>query len=441
MSARSKALLSRYEDVFLLDGVRTPFIEYNTALGLVSPTDLGIKAARAVFQRSGVAPADVDIVVAGNMAQASFDAYMLPRHIGLYSGVPIDVPAHLVQRVCGTGIEAILQAADNIKLEKANLALVVGTESMSRNPITAYTHRSGFRMGQVEFKDFLWEALLDPCPNDTMGGTAEKLAKQYGITRADVDQFAAESFERAIAAQKICFLSGEIAPLTNEVFELAGYSPREIRLPRGVDQLSQDTHIRPSPLEVLSKLKPAFGGVQTGGNSSGIVDGAAAALVSSNEYLKQHKKSSLARVVAGTVVGVPPDIMGIAPVPAIRSLLELSGLSLDEIDRFEINEAFGAQVLACQRELGLDRNKLNVNGGAIAIGHPLGATGVRLALTLARELKRSSVRYGIASACIGGGQGIALLIENSPAASPTENYTLPVHNGRARQHSPKRNPA
>jgi acetyl-CoA C-acetyltransferase len=417
MSARSKTLLSRYDDVFLLDGIRTPFIEYNTTLGLVSPTDLGIKAAREVFRRSGVAPADVDIVVAGNMAQASFDAYMLPRHIGLYSGVPIAVPAHLVQRVCGTGIEAILQAADNIKLEKANLALVVGTESMSRNPIAAYTHRSGFRMGQVEFKDFLWEALLDPCPNDTMGGTAEKLAKQYGITRAEVDQFAAESFERAIAAQETCFLSGEIAPLTNEVFELAGYSAREIRLPRGVDQLSQDTHIRPSPLEVLSKLKPAFGGVQTGGNSSGIVDGAAAILVISNEYLKKHKKEPLARVVAGTVVGVPPDIMGIAPVPAIRSLLELSGLSLDDINRFEINEAFGAQILACQRELGLDRDKLNVNGGAIAIGHPLGATGVRLALTLARELKRSSLRYGIASACIGGGQGIALLIENSSAAS------------------------
>jgi acetyl-CoA C-acetyltransferase len=417
MSAGSRALLSRYDDVFLLDGVRTPFIEYNTALGLVSPTDLGLKAGRAVFQRSGVAPADVDIVVAGNMAQASFDAYMLPRHIGLYSGVPIDVPAHLVQRVCGTGIEAILQAADNIKLEKANLALVVGTESMSRNPIAAYTHRSGFRMGQVEFKDFLWEALLDPCPNDTMGGTAEKLAKQYGITRAEVDQFAAESFERALAAQKVCFLSGEIAPLTSEVFELAGYSPREVRLPRGVDQLSQDTHIRPSPLEVLSKLKPAFGGVQTGGNSSGIVDGAAAILVASNEYLKQHKKAPLARVVAGTVVGVRPDIMGIAPVRAIRSLLELSGLSLDQIDRFEINEAFGAQVLACQRELGLDRNKLNVNGGAIAVGHPLGATGVRLALTLARELKRSNLRYGIASACIGGGQGIALLIENPSATN------------------------
>ena len=410
MSSRSKALLSRYDEVFL-------FAEYNTALGLVSPTDLGIKAAREIFRRSSVSPADVDIVVAGNMAQASFDAYVLPRHIALYSGVPVEVPAHLVQRVCGTGIEAILQAADNIKLAKANLALVVGTESMSRNPIAAYTHRGGFRMGQVEFKDFLWEALLDPCPNETMGGTAEKLAKQYGITRGEVDQFAAESFARAIAAQKSCFLSGEIAPLVSEVFELPGYAPRGIRLPRTVEKLSQDTHVRPSSFEVLSQLKPAFGGVQTGGNSSGIVDGAAAALVASSEYMKQHKKEPLARVVAGTVVGVPPEIMGIGPVTAIQTLLDSAGLTLLQIDRFEINEAFGAQVLACQRELGLDLDKLNVNGGAIAIGHPLGATGVRLAVTLARELRRSNTRYGVASACIGGGQGIALLVENTSLVS------------------------
>jgi acetyl-CoA C-acetyltransferase len=415
MSSRAKALLSRYDDVFMLDGVRTPFVEYNTALGLVSPTDLGIKAAREVFRRSNVPPAEVDMVVAGNMAQASFDAYVLPRHIALYSGVPIEAPAHLVQRVCGTGIEAILQAADNIKLAKAHLALVVGTESMSRNPIAAYTHRGGFRMGEVEFKDFLWEALLDPSCNQTMGGTAEKLAMQYGITRGDVDEFAAQSFARAIAAQKSCFLSGEVAPLASETFELPGYAPRGIRLPRGFDKLSEDTHIRPSPVEVLSKLKPAFGGVQTGGNSSGIVDGAAAALVASSKYLKQHKKDPLARVVAGTVVGVRPEIMGIGPVPAIQSLLDLAGLSLAQIDRFEINEAFGAQVLACQRELGLDRNRLNVNGGAIAIGHPLGATGVRLAITVARELKRSGTRYGVASACIGGGQGIALLVENTSA--------------------------
>jgi acetyl-CoA C-acetyltransferase len=417
MSSHAKALVSSFDDVWLLDGVRTPFIEYNTALGLVSATDLGIKVARELFRRSAIDPADVGTVVAGNVAQTSFDAYVLPRHIALYSGVPVAVPAHLVQRVCGTGIESILQAADAIKLKKADLALAVGAESMSRNPIAAYTHRSGFRMGQVEFRDFLWEALLDPSCNLTMGGTAEKLAKQYGITREDVDQFAAESFARAIAAQKRCFLSGEIVPVVSEKFELDGYVARGIQLPRGVDQLAEDTHIRPSPLEVLAKLKPAFGGVQTGGNSSGIVDGAAAALVASGTYIKDRNKKPLARIVAGAALGVPPEIMGIAPVSAIQNLLDFAGLKLSDIDRVEINEAFGSQVLACQRELGLDRAKLNVNGGAIAIGHPLAATGIRLAVTVARELMHSGTRYGVASACIGGGQGIALLIENSAPSS------------------------
>lgn len=413
MTALAAGLRSSYDDVWLLDGVRTPFVDYGTVLGLVSPTDLGIKVARTIFQRTKVAPQDVNLVVAGNMAQASFDAYVLPRHIGIYSGVPIEVPAHMVQRVCGTGIEAILTASDAVQLGKGDLGLVVGTESMSRNPIAAYTHRGGFRMGRVEFKDFLWEALLDTCPNETMGSSSENLGKQYKISREDADRFAAESFARALDAQKTCFLSGEIAPLVNEVFEVAGYQPRRLQLSRGTEKLEQDTHIRPSPVEVLAKLKPAFGGVQTGGNSSGIVDGAAATLVVSGEYSRRMEKPALARIVAGAVVGVPPEIMGIGPVPAIRSLLDSAGLTLQQIDRFEINEAFAVQVLACQRELELDRAKLNVNGGAIAIGHPLGATGVRLAVTLARELKRSGGRFGIASACIGGGQGIALLLENT----------------------------
>jgi len=416
MNTGAKGLLSQYDDAWLIDGVRTPFADYNTVLGLVSPIDLGIKVAREIFRRSGVSPQSVGTVVAGNMAQASFDAYMLPRHIGIYSGVPIEVPAHLVQRVCGTGIEAILQAADSIKLGKVELALVVGTESMSRNPIAAYTHRGGFRMGQVEFKDFLWEALLDPCPGVTMGDSAETLAKRYKISREEADQFAAESFSRAIAAQKSCFLSGEIVPVVSESFECAGYNPRGIRLSKKVESFSMDGHIRPSPLEVLAKLPPAFGGVQTGGNSSGIVDGAAATLVASSEFVRKHDKPPLAKVIAGAVVGVPPEIMGIGPVPAIRAILEVSGLRVDQIDRVEINEAFAAQTLACERELGLDHARLNVNGGAIAIGHPLAATGVRLAVTLARELKRSNGRYGIASACIGGGQGIALLLENCDRA-------------------------
>jgi acetyl-CoA C-acetyltransferase len=412
MTKSPRGLRSKYDDMWLVDGVRTPFAEYNTVLGLVSPIDLGIKVAREVLRRAAIPPEQVDAVIAGNMAQASFDAYMLPRHIGLYAGVPIEVPAHLVQRVCGTGMEVIIQAADLITLGKADLVLGVGTESMSRNPVAAYTHRGGFRMGQVEFKDFLWEALLDPSANVTMGQSAETLAKIYDVSREDADRFAAESFTRAVRAQKECFLSGEITPVANETFERAGYKARGIRLPRNVESFSQDSHIRPSPLEVLAKIPPAFGGVQTGGNSSGIVDGAAAVIIASGGFVRKQGRKPLARMVAGVSVGVPPETMGIGPVPAIRGLLELGGLTLDQIDRFEINEAFAAQTIACERELGLDHAKVNVNGGAIAIGHPLAATGLRLAVTLARELRRSGERYGISSACIGGGQGIALLVEN-----------------------------
>jgi acetyl-CoA C-acetyltransferase len=412
MATAAGGFFINYDDIWLLDGVRTPFADYNGDLGLVSPIDLGIKAARAVFERSKISPTDVDSVIAGSVAQASFDAYMLPRHIGLYSGVPVDRPAHLVQRVCGTGIEAISQAADAITLKKIDLALCVGAESMSRNPVAAFTHRSGFRMGQIEFKDFLWEALLDPAPGLTMGDTAERVAVKYKITREEVDRFAELSFSRALAAQKACFVSSEIVPVVSETFELEGYKPRGIEISKKIGTLAADTHVRPSPYEVLAKIRPAFGGVQTGGNSSAIVDGAAAALVGSGAYAKSHGVQPLARIVAVATVAVPPEIMAIAPAPAIRKLLDGVGLSLDQIDRFEINEAFGAQVIGVERELGLDRDKLNVNGGAIAIGHPLAATGIRLSVTVSRELRRANLRYGIASACIGGGQGIALLVEN-----------------------------
>jgi len=395
MRIETSGLFMAYDDIWLLGGVRTPFVDYNGALGLVSPIDLGIKVARALFERAKVAPSDVGSVIAGSVAQTSFDAYVLPRHIGLYSGVPIERPALLVQRVCGTGIEAISQAADAITLKKIDLGLCVGTESMSRNPVAAFTHRSGFRMGQIEFKDFLWEALLDTAPGVTMGETAETVAGTYKITREEVDRFAELSFSRAVAAQQSCFLSGEIVPLVSESFELGA-----------------DTHIRSSSLEALPKIRPAFGGVQTGGNSSAIVDGAAAALVGSGTYAKSKGMRPLARVAAVATVGLRPEIMSMGPAPAIRRLLEGAGLTLEQIDRFEINEAFAAQLMAVERELQIDRKKLNVNGGAIAIGHPLAATGIRLALTLSRELRRSKLRYGVASACIGGGQGIALLLEN-----------------------------
>ena len=419
MASKNAGLTASWSDIWLLDGVRTPFADYSGALATVSPTDLGIKAAREVFARSGASPQDVGAVITGSMAQASFDTFCLPRHIGLYSDVPIEVPAHMVQRVCGTGIEVLMQAADCITNKEIDLTLCVGTESMSRNPVASYTMR-GFRMGSVDFKDFLWEALRDPAADVTMGDTAENLARQYQITRPEVDAFAARSFERALAAQQSGFLAGEIAPIKSEAFERKGFQARGLKL-KGAKELAADTHVRPSPLEALAAIRPAFGGVQTGGNSSAIVDGAAAALVASSDYVGKAGKPALARIVAGATVGVPPDVMGIGPVPAIKAVLARAGLRLSDIDRFEINEAFGAQVMACARELGLDEGKLNVNGGAIAIGHPLGATGVRLAITLARELKRAQLRYGIASACIGGGQGIALLIENPDAATARKN--------------------
>jgi acetyl-CoA C-acetyltransferase len=415
MADKTPGIGATFTDAWLLDGARTPFVDYNGALATVSPIDLGIKAGREAVKRAGVNAEDIGTVITGSMAQASFDAYMLPRHVGLYSGAPMETPAHHVQRVCGTGIEAISQAADAVSLGRADLALVVGAESMSRNPIAAYTHRGGFRMGQVEFKDFLWEALLDPSSKVTMGDTAENLAQKYQITRPEVDAYASRSFDRALAARKAGFFDEEIVPVKTETFARDGYEPRGIKLDRNTPEVSTDTHVRPSPVDQLAKIRPAFGGVQTGGNSSAIVDGAAAVLVTNADYAKKHGKKPLARILAATAVGVPPEIMGIGPVPAIKAVLARSGLKLSDIDRFEINEAFGAQVMACARELGLNESKLNVNGGAIAIGHPLGATGVRLSLTLARELKRSGLRYGISSACIGGGQGIALLIENPEA--------------------------
>ncbi|GAB5427775.1 MAG: thiolase family protein [Devosia indica] len=411
----SKGLRLTFDDAYLLGGARTPFVDYRGALSAISPIDLGIKAARAAIEKIGVKPADIGHTIAGSMAQASFDAYVTPRHIGLYAGAPIEAPAHLVQRICGTGIEVIAQAADSVSLGRVDLALAAGCESMSRNPIAAYTHRNGFTMGKVEFKDFLWEALYDPAGCVNMGDTAENLAKQYNISRERVDRFAERSFNRAIAARDGGIMAEEIVPVVSEPFEIETLDTRGIKLPRGVESVDTDSHIRPSPYEVLAKLRPAFGGVQTGGNSSAIVDGAGAVLVASGAYAKASGHKPLARILASAAVGVPPQIMGIGPAPAIRAVLEVAGMTLDQIGRIEINEAFGAQILACVDELGLDEDKLNVNGGAIAIGHPLGVTGIRLGLTLALELKRSGTRYGIASACIGGGQGIALLIENPEA--------------------------
>ncbi|WP_374406184.1 acetyl-CoA C-acyltransferase [Hydrogenophaga sp.] len=410
----SKGFFNAFADVVIVDGVRTPMVDYCGSLGHISPTDLGIKAARAALARAGIAPSEIGSVVTGNMAPGDFDQFFLPRHIGLYAGVPVEVPAIMAQRICGTGFELFRQAGEHIQGGAADVALVVGTESMTRNPIAAFDHRTGFKLGSpVGFKDYMWEALKDPAAGINMIQTAENLAKKYGITREEVDVFASSSFAKAVAAQESGFLAGEIVPVVSEKFEIEGYKARGIRLQGKVTEVATDTHPRVSPVEVLAKLKPVFeNGVQTGGNSSALVDAAAACVVSSGAYAKAQGKKPLARVVAAAAVGVPPEIMGIGPAPAIRLLLERTGLKLDDIARFEVNEAQGAQTLAVAKELGMDIARLNVNGGAIALGHPLAATGVRLTLTLARELQRSGKKYGISSACVGGGQGIALLIEN-----------------------------
>ena len=412
-----QGLFQSFDDVFILDGLRTPQVDYMGAFADANPIDLGIKVARAVLERSGIEAAEVDSVLAGNMAPGGFDQFYVARHIGLYAGVPQQVPALGVQRICGTGFELFRQAGEQLASGSVNLALVVGTESMTRHPIAAFDHRGGFRLGApVGFKDYMWESLTDPAAAISMIQTAENLAKKYEITREQVDAFAATSFARAVAAQEAGWFAAEIVPVQSETFELAGYKPRAIRLSGKSTVADRDTHPRPTPPEVLAKLRSVFpGGVQTGGNSSALTDAAGAALVGNGAVLQRWGRSPLARLAAAAVVGVPPEIMGIGPAPAIRLLLDRSGLKLGDVARFEVNEAQGAQTLAVARELGLDLDRLNMKGGAIALGHPLAATGVRLTISVARQLKEIGARWGVASACIGGGQGIALLVENVEA--------------------------
>jgi len=414
----SSGFFQTFRDVVMLGGVRTPLVDYCGALGHISPTDLGIKAARESLKRAGMGGRDIGSVLAGNMAPGDFDQFMFPRHVGLYAGVPVEVPALMTQRICGTGFELFRQAGEQIELGLTQTALLVGAESMTRNPIAAFDHRTGFKLGApVGFKDFMWEALQDSAAGINMIQTAENLAKKYQISRQEVDAFASSSFARAVAAQDSGFLAGEITPIVSETFEASGYHPRSIRLHSKLTEVARDSHPRLSPPEVLAKLRAVHeGGVQTGGNSSALVDAAAACVVTSGAYARERGLQAMARVAAASVVGVPPEIMGIGPAPAIALLLERTGLQLGQIGRFEINEAQGAQTLAVAKELRLDLARLNVNGGAIALGHPLAATGVRLTVTLARELERSGQRWGISSACVGGGQGIALLIENLRAA-------------------------
>ena len=402
-----------YDDIYLVNGARTPFGKLCGSLAGVSPTDLGIFASRAAIQKAGISANDVDQVIMANIGQSSYDAYFLPRHIGLYAGVPNTVPAVMLQRICGSGFETITAGADQITLGKADVTLCGGTENMSLAPTVSYGNRMGYALGRVEFRDFLWEALNDTAAVP-MGNTSENVARKYNITRAEADIFGKLSVDRAIAATQRGYLKDEIVALNSTVFEVESCKPRKVSLPRKVVDFVTDENIRASSLEDMAKLPTAFekDGVQTAANSSGIVDGAAAAIVASKSFLNSSNLKPLSRIVASATAALDPKVMGLGPVPAIRLLLEMTGLKIEDIGLVEINEAFAAQFIGCERELGLDRNICNVNGGAIAYGHPLAATGLRLSVTLSREMKLRNVKYGIASACIGGGQGNAILFEN-----------------------------
>jgi len=375
--------------------------EYGGALRDVSALELGAIAARAAFAKTGTDPNWIEHVVIGNVIQSSSDAIYGARHIALKAGVPIDVPALTVNRLCGSGIQAAVSGAQMIQLGEAGLVLTGGVESMSQAPHVIRGLRSGLRLGQGKLEDSLYEALLDTYCGLFMAQTAEKCAAKYGIGRDEQDAYALRSQQEALRAWREGRFADEVVPV-------------EISSRKGTTTVDRDDHLREdTTLAGLAKLPAAFSkdGTVTAGNASGIVDGGAALILASDSVVRTRSLRPLARLVASATVGVDPALMGMGPAPATRLVLQRAGLSLEDIDSIEINEAFAGQYLAVEKELGLDRARTNVNGGAIALGHPLGMTGTRLLLTLTLELKRRGGRYGLAAACIGGGQGIAAIVE------------------------------
>jgi acetyl-CoA acetyltransferase family protein len=388
-------------EVFILGGARTPMADYAGKLKDISALELGAIAARAAMERTGVKPEDVDHVVFGNVLQTSSDAVYGARHVGLKAGLPIEVPALTVNRLCGSGIQAAISGAQLLQLGEADVVLTGGMESMSQAPHVIRGLRSGLRLGQGALEDTLWSALLDTHCGCTMAGTAENCAAKYNVSREEQDAYAIRSQQLADKAWKEGRLKEEVVPV-------------ELKSRKGVELFAQDDHMRPeSTMEGLAKLPAAFSknGCVTAGNASGIVDGGAALLIASAKGIKDHGLTPLARLTHWAYVGVEPTLKGMGPAPATRKVLEKAGLSLKDIDLIEVNEAFAAQYLAVEKELGLDRDRVNVNGGAIALGHPLGMTGTRLLLTLTLELRRRGLKRGLATACIGGGQGIAAIVE------------------------------
>jgi acetyl-CoA acyltransferase 2 len=391
-------------DVVFLSGARTGFGEVGGALKDFSATELGTIAAKGALARSGIRADEVDHVVFGNVLQTSADAIYLARHIGLRSGTPIETPAVTVNRLCGSGFEAIAQGAQQIVLGESDLVLAGGTESMSQAPHVVRGARWGLRLGPAApLEDSLWEALRDPSCGLSMAETAENLAAKYGISRHAVDCYAVRS--QACAAQG--WASGAFA---EEIVPVSIPNKKT----RQNEDWSADEHMRPATtIEGLDKLPPYFkkDGVVTAGNASGICDGAAALVLSSGRLARERGLRPLGRLLAWASAGVDPSIMGIGPAPAARKALARAGMNLEQMDLVEVNEAFAAQYLAVEQELGLNRERTNVDGGAIAIGHPLGASGARITLHLLLALRRRGGRYGLGSACIGGGQGAAVIVE------------------------------
>lgn len=392
----------RSREVVILSGVRTAFGTMGGSLKKMSATDLGVACAGPAMEKAGIKPEDVDHVIFGNVLQTANDAIYLARHIGLRTGVPQAVPAITLNRLCGSGFQAVVSAAEQILTGQANVVLAGGSENMSQAPHVTYGLREGARFGKSpKMQDLLWECLTDTYSGLPMAMTAENLGAKYEVSREDSDAYAALSQARWKAAQDAGKFADEIAPIT-------------LKTRKGEVVFDTDEHPRPqSTAESLGKLRPVFkkDGLVTAGNASGIGDGAACMVVADAAWAEARGLKPLARLVGWGISGCDPDIMGIGPAPAARKAFAMTGLTMDDMDLVEVNEAFSPQVVAVERELGIDRDKLNVNGGAVPMTHPLAASGARITATIVHELRRRGARYGLASACIGGGQGIAVIVE------------------------------
>jgi acetyl-CoA acetyltransferase family protein len=389
-------------DVVILAGARTAMARYTGAFKDISANELGAAAAREAIRRSGVDAAEFDHAIFGNVMQTSADALYGARHVALKAGLRIETPAVTVNRLCGSGIESISQAAQRILLGESRVVLAGGMENMTQAPHVIRGARTGFRLGEGKLEDSLMTGLTDTYCGFDMAGTAENVAAEYGITRRASDEYALRSQQAAEAAVRAGKMKDEIVAV-------------EVKKGSKTELFAEDDHRRPdTTIEILEKLKPAFrkDGIVTAGNASGIVDGGAAVVVTHTRIAKERGWKPMGRIISWATVGVEPKLMGIGPVPATQKALAAAGMKLEQIDRIEVNEAFAPQYLAVEKALGLNRDKTNVNGGAIALGHPLGASGTRLVLTLLLELRRQNLKYGLATACIGGGQGIAMIVES-----------------------------